>query len=152
MQGGNVKDRVRAALKAAKKRDPDMTQTTVAAAIGMAQSSLNRRLRGSIPWKAEELRVFADHIGVDVATLLPPTTQGEPLPPEGLSATVPASTQSEGDVSATGEGEAASGEHYVKELLFGIYQRLTPERRISWVQDGLNAAHMPGKSTAGGEQ
>lgn len=49
----------------------DVTQTALASAIGLSQSALSKRLRGVIPFDINELTAVADHLGVEVTTLLP---------------------------------------------------------------------------------
>lgn len=49
----------------------DISQTDLAVAIGISQSSMSRRLAGEYPFTVAELYRLADLFGVDAAVLLP---------------------------------------------------------------------------------
>jgi transcriptional regulator with XRE-family HTH domain len=57
-------------------------QKDLAAALGLDQGSLSKRLRGRIAWKVSELVVASTVLGVSVVDLLPETavTAARPLP------------------------------------------------------------------------
>ena len=61
-----IGERVHAAMWRAR-----MTQTAVAKSLGVDQAAVNRRLRGSTPWKVTELLLLADLLDVSLAELLP---------------------------------------------------------------------------------
>lgn len=48
-----------------------VSQTRLAAALGLDQAAVSRRLRGRTAWKASEVRVTAALLGVRVVDLLP---------------------------------------------------------------------------------
>lgn len=48
-----------------------VTQEKLAAAIGMSQPSLSKRLFGVVPWTIDDLEAIADYFGVKITDLLP---------------------------------------------------------------------------------
>lgn len=48
-----------------------MTQAEIAAAVGISQSQLSKRLRGSIPFDINELSSIAAVLGVPLGDLIP---------------------------------------------------------------------------------
>lgn len=48
-------------------------QAAVGAALGMSQAAVSRRLSGEVPFKAHELLVLGDELGIDTRDLLPAT-------------------------------------------------------------------------------
>ncbi|WP_160665380.1 helix-turn-helix domain-containing protein [Pseudarthrobacter sp. ATCC 49987] len=65
-----VSERVAANVRAEAAR-LKMSQRDIAAALGVSQSSANRRYLGVTPIDVEELYALADKFGVPVAKLLP---------------------------------------------------------------------------------
>lgn len=57
-----------------------VSQTRLAEALGMSQSSVSRRLTGEAPFDVNELGAIAEVLGVELADLL------APLAPEEVSA------------------------------------------------------------------
>jgi transcriptional regulator with XRE-family HTH domain len=55
---------------AARMREANVTQTQLGAAIGTDQGSTSRRIRGLIAWKASDVEVAAQLLGVSVAYLM----------------------------------------------------------------------------------
>lgn len=52
--------------------DHGIAQTEVAAALGLSQQAVSRRLRGQVSFNITELHVVASLIGVEAASLLNP--------------------------------------------------------------------------------
>jgi len=52
--------------------DHGITQAEVAAALGVSQQAVSRRLRGQVSFNVTELHVVASLIGVEAASLLNP--------------------------------------------------------------------------------
>jgi len=48
-----------------------LTQEGLAAALGLSQPNVSRRLAGATPWNVEELAAVADLFGMEVRDLLP---------------------------------------------------------------------------------
>lgn len=46
-------------------------QKQLAEVIGVTQSTLSKKMRGTVPWTVEELVAAADFLGVDPGVLLP---------------------------------------------------------------------------------
>lgn len=61
-----VSGEVRAAM--ARKR---VTQSVLAAHLGISQAALSRRLRGEIPFDVNELALIASHLDVTIDALIP---------------------------------------------------------------------------------
>lgn len=49
-----------------------VTQREIAAAVGLPQPSISKRLAGAIPFDLAELEAVAEALGVPVAKFLPP--------------------------------------------------------------------------------
>jgi len=70
-----------------------MTQTALAAVLGLPQSAVSNRLRGKVAFSVDELEKVSDALGVHPATLLgghagsppPPATSGYPKVSDTLS-------------------------------------------------------------------
>lgn len=63
-----------------------VTQTALAETLGLSQSQISKRLRGTIPLDIVELKKIADFLGVDVATLVGGAPTTGPNPPGRPSA------------------------------------------------------------------
>lgn len=140
------------------RRARGLNHKQAAEALQMREQTLRQNEDGTRrPYERNRVK-YGEFYGVDPDTLEPfLTIQGEPLPTQGQPATVQPSNQSEDATAATGDGEAASGEHYVKEMLFRIYKRLGPEKGDQWLNWGYNEANRleaqsPGKTPAGGSK
>lgn len=48
----------------------DISAAALARRIGWQQSYIARRLRGRVPWRADDLSLIAGELGVDVTVLL----------------------------------------------------------------------------------
>ena len=53
-----------------------ITQTAMAPRMGVAQSALSKKLRGSITWTARDIIAASAILGVDAGSLLPQVGQG----------------------------------------------------------------------------
>lgn len=51
-----------------------LTQEEIAAALGISQEAISRRVRGKVEWRGSELVIVADLLSVDVADLFPEQT------------------------------------------------------------------------------
>jgi len=49
-----------------------MAHTDLCALLGLASSSVSRRMCGDVSFRVDELATIADHLGIDVATLVKP--------------------------------------------------------------------------------
>ena len=67
--------------------DRKMTQTVLAARVGMDQSSVAKRLRGKLGWSATQVKTFADALETTVAYLYGETDN--PTSPVGLGGIEP---------------------------------------------------------------
>lgn len=58
-------------------------QADIAAALGLPQSQVSARHRGSVPWRLDELEALADAWGIEVYDLLPArdAARAESVPP-----------------------------------------------------------------------
>lgn len=61
----------------------DVNQTMLAEHLGLSQSQLSKRLRGSIVMKVDELESIADFLDVDPVVFLKPSVVPWPDGPEG---------------------------------------------------------------------
>lgn len=47
-----------------------LTQVTLAPALGITQSTLSKKLRGTVPWTAAEVHAAADRLDVGIGDLM----------------------------------------------------------------------------------
>jgi transcriptional regulator with XRE-family HTH domain len=53
-----------------------VSQTRLAAALGMSQSALSRRLNGELPFDLDDVLKMADHFHVPLSAFVPATLNG----------------------------------------------------------------------------
>lgn len=70
---GNTTRQAIAAIVRGKVAELDVRQMDLAAAIGMDQQALSRRMRGKVDFTATELMLIAAYLKIDVADLMPAT-------------------------------------------------------------------------------